>query len=172
MRTPRERFVFWLGRTRALLEGMLADFTTPERWTFQLYEGANHALWIAGHLAFVDNAFVSLINPSKAIDLSAWAPIFGPGSQAVSNIEAYPPVDEVLTQLRERRAALVEAYLAATDEELNGPLPPGFPLPMEVVGEVANVAPSHESIHAGQLSMIRRHFGHQPVLPIPKRNPT
>src|SRR5262245_60468215 len=61
-------------------ERLLADFKTPEQWTFQVHPACNHALWFVGHMATSDNFFLSLVAPDKAKQLPEFQAKFGMGS--------------------------------------------------------------------------------------------
>ena len=83
-----------LEKSRGFLEKVLADFKTPQEWTHQVHPKANHALWVAGHLATVDNFFLSILAPEKMKDLPGYQEKFGMGSQPSGNPADYPPPDE------------------------------------------------------------------------------
>ena len=55
-----------LATARETSERYLEDFKTPEQWTYQVHDKANHALWFAGHMGQTDNFLISLIAPEKA----------------------------------------------------------------------------------------------------------
>ena len=65
----KERLRRQLASVRQVSERLLADFRTPQEWTFQVHPACNHALWFAGHMATSDNFFLSLIAPEKAKQL-------------------------------------------------------------------------------------------------------
>ena len=81
----KERLKRQLRQARQLSEKLLADFKTPEQWVYQVHENCNHALWFVGHMAHVDNFFVSLVAPDQAISLpKLYNDRFGMGSQPTS----------------------------------------------------------------------------------------
>ena len=43
--------------------------------------GANHALWIAGHIANGDHSFLTGLGSSEPVLPDSWATLFGPGSR-------------------------------------------------------------------------------------------
>ncbi len=69
-------------------ERYLEDFKTPEQWTYQVHDTANHALWFAGHMGQTDNFLISLIAPEKAVTKEGWSENFGMGSRPTSDPEA------------------------------------------------------------------------------------
>src|SRR5438067_7505610 len=101
---------------RDLSERLLADFKTPEEWTFQVHPACNHALWFAGHMATSDNFFLSLVAPERAVQLPDFQAKFGMGSQPTSDPGAYPEPESVLTMMRERRATLLTSLEKMNDD--------------------------------------------------------
>ena len=159
-----ERFHRQLVSARQLSEAMLSDFKTPEDWTRQVHSECNHALWFAGHMATVDNFFLSLIAPDKAIDLAPLQPLFGMGSHPTNNPADYPPPEEILAIMRERRATLLAVLDGFSDADMSQSLPKGTPAFLSDICSVFETAIWHEGMHSGQLSITRRTLGFQPVM--------
>src|SRR5262245_43593293 len=105
----KERLQRQLVNIRQMSERLLADFRTPEEWTFQAHPACNHALWFAGHMATSDNFFLSLVAPEKKSDLPDFQAKFGMGSQPTNDPAAYPKAENVVAAMRERRQALLTA---------------------------------------------------------------
>lgn len=143
---------------------MLADFKSPEDWTHQVCEGGNHALWFAGHMANTDNFLISLVAPERAKEQAGFGAAFGMGSKPQADASQYPPVDEVLGYMRERRAALLDVLSRLNDDDLSRPTPEGAPDFLSDFGSVFELAVWHEGLHSGQLSVVRRSLGYPPVL--------
>ncbi|MEQ8786619.1 MAG: DinB family protein [Pirellulaceae bacterium] len=160
----KERIQRQLESARQLSERMLADFKSPEQWTHQVCEGGNHALWFAGHMANTDNFLISLVAPQRAREQDGFAAAFGMGSKPQSSAEQYPPVDEVLSTMRERRATLLDVLATLTDDDLSRPTPAGAPDFLADFASVFELAVWHEGLHSGQLSVVRRSLGHAPLL--------
>src|ERR1700750_3403860 len=96
----KERLQRQLLNMRQMSERLLADFHTPQEWTFQVHPNCNHALWFAGHMAQSDNFFLSLVAPKQAIALPEFQTQFGMGSQPTDDPSVYPPPENVLTTMR------------------------------------------------------------------------
>ena len=64
--TLKERMRQALETSRGFTERLLADFDTPDQWLTTGVDGGNHPLWIAGHLAVADNAFVNLVSADRS----------------------------------------------------------------------------------------------------------
>jgi uncharacterized damage-inducible protein DinB len=159
----KDRLLRQLTSTRQQSERLLADFQTPDQWTFQVHPACNHALWFAGHMATSDNFFLSLVAPEKATDLPDFQAKFGMGSQPTSDPASYPTPQSVQATMRDRRAALVAALDGMTDDDLAQKTPTGAPEFLADVGSVFELAIWHEGQHSGQLSVARRALGHKPL---------
>jgi hypothetical protein len=157
------RLILGMENARRFSEGLLTAFTKPGEWTHQLFPGANHALWFAGHMALVDNSFLKRV-ADKGIDKPDYAAKFGRGSQATGNPADYPPADEVVSFMRGRRKLVMEEVAKFTDADLPKPLPQGFPPFLPDFGQLFAFFAWHEGMHAGQISMIRRALGHPPIV--------
>jgi hypothetical protein len=162
--SAKQRLKKQLEAARDYSRALLADFKTPEEWTRQVHPNANHALWFAGHMAVSDNFFVSHIAPEKTVKRPEFEKAFGTGSQPTSNPADYPPPEDVLEFMNERRRTLMGVLEALDERELEQPLPKGTPDFLPDVGSVFETAVWHEGLHSGQLSVCRRAMGHKPVL--------
>lgn len=161
--SAKQRLKKQLEAARDYSRRLLADFQTPEQWTYQVHPNANHALWFAGHMAVSDNFFISKVAPDKTQHRPEFEAAFGTGSQPTSNPADYPPPATVLDYMNERRATLLQALDSLSDPDLEQPLAKGSPDFLPDVGSVFETAVWHEGLHSGQLSICRRSMGHQPV---------
>ncbi len=152
---------------REFTEAILAAFDSPEKWTHKVHENANHALWIAGHLTVSDNFFVSLVAPDEAKEIEGYQAKFGMGSQPVDDPSVYPPPEEVLAHMRERREKLCEVLAALSEDDLAKPTPDGTPDFIPDVASVFETAAWHEGIHGGQATVARRSLGLAPLFAPP-----
>lgn len=159
----KERLKLQLTSVRESSERLLADFKTPEEWTFQVHPACNHALWFAGHMTTIDNFFLSLISPEKARPLPDFQTKFGMGSHPSRDPAAYPPPDEVLAAMRERRQALLQTLDELSEEDLAKKTPVGAPDFLPDFASVFELAIWHEGQHSGQLTVARRALGHPPL---------
>jgi uncharacterized damage-inducible protein DinB len=160
----KQRYQRQLQSARQLSERMLADFETPEQWTHQVCEGGNHALWFAGHMANTDNFLISLVAPERARELDGFSATFGMGSKPQPDAKHYPSIAEVLSYMRERRATLLDVLDGLSDDDLSRPTPEGAPDFLADFASVFELAVWHEGLHSGQLSVVRRSLGHEPLL--------
>lgn len=160
----KERLRRQLLTARETSERLLADFKTPEDWTRQVHPNCNHALWFVGHMAQTDNFFLSLLAPAKAQDLPEFTRLFGMGSQPSGKAADYPPAEQVLEVMRERRAALLSVLDGLREEDLAQAMPSGTPEFLNDVASVFETVIWHEGMHSGQLSVARRALGFQPLM--------
>ncbi len=148
---------------RETSERFLADFKTPADWTRQIYPGANHALWFAGHMGTTDDFFISLISPERVSPQPGFNEKFALGSEPNPNPEENPPVEAVLAYMRERRTVLMDILINCQEADLSRPTHQGAPSFLPDVGSVFETAIWHEGLHSGQLSVVRRALGHPPL---------
>ena len=114
-----------LNKVREVTETFLSAFGTPEQWTLQVHDKANPPLWVAGHLGTVDNFMISLLAPEKAVAKAEYQAKFGMGSRPTSDPADYPPPEEVLAFMRERRRTVLEILAGLSDDDMSKPTPGG-----------------------------------------------
>ena len=158
-----DRILRQLKMIRETSDKMLAAFHTPEEWTHQVVPDTNHALWFAGHMAVADNSFIGQIAPNRTVKLDHWERHFGMGSKPTNDPDDYPPVAEVLDVMRERREVLCELLRGRTDAELNEPPVTGATELWPDAGSIFELATWHETLHLGQVTIVRRALGNRPL---------
>ena len=163
----KERLRQQLDLIRGISEQTLSVFETPEEWTHQVHPKANHALWFAGHVGIVDNFMLSRISPEKAAEPEGYREKFGMGSRPTSDPSDYPPIEEVLAFMRERRQVVLDVLDALGDDELTMPTPEGTPEFITDVASVFQTAVWHEALHLGQVTVARRALGFAPLVDAP-----
>jgi hypothetical protein len=158
----KDRLKRQLLSARQTSEAFLADFKTPEEWVSQVHGEANHALWFAGHMGISDNFFISVVDPAHVVKTPDLETRFGMGSRPTNRVADYPPVEQVLAFMRERRGTLLQLLDQMSDDDLTRSTPEGAPAFLPDFGSVFEIAVWHEGLHSGQLSVARRALGHQP----------
>ncbi|MEK6237893.1 MAG: DinB family protein, partial [Planctomycetales bacterium] len=86
------------------------------------------------------------------------------GSHPTTDVSAYPPVEEVLAHMRERRETLLKILDGLSEAELEQATPEGAPDFLGTFEAVFRMAGWHEGMHAGQLTIARRSLGHSPFV--------
>ena len=151
---------FQQGYAERLLEGLGADQASRP-----VCEGGVNPAWIVGHLGFVANNITAMLGGTPKIDIDAWKPLFGGGSQVSADPSAYPAWDDLLAAFRESHANLTAAVAAASAEQLAAPNPSDRmreALPT-VEDFLSFVLTAHIGMHLGQLSTWRRAQGQPPL---------
>ena len=142
----------------ALFEAM-----TEDQLCHQPFPGANHALWIMGHLASVDAFLLQACGGPSDPQLLAMQPLFFMKSQPSPNLSDYPPVAQVRAWFDLTRKTVLDWFRSQNEQDLSTPLPEGL---REIAPDrlclIARLA-IHEAGHAGQLTMIRKSLGLPPV---------
>ncbi|HNO78242.1 MAG TPA: DinB family protein [Phycisphaerae bacterium] len=150
--------------SRGFTNRMLDKFEKDSDWLYQVHPEANHAMWCAGHIALVDEFFVKLTCPEKAIDLSADEKLFGMGTKPVSDASAYPTPAEIRKRLSDSHERLLGVLEGLSEDDLDKPTPEGSPDFLPTLESVFRLAVFHEGVHAGQMSIANRGLGHAPLI--------
>jgi uncharacterized damage-inducible protein DinB len=147
-----------LGMARHVTLAMLAD-VPHDQWCLQAVPGANHTMWIAGHVAATDDMFLSRLTGQGSRLPEGWKELFGTGSKPQPDLAAYPAPEAVHQQLAERRQDLLSWFQARSEEELSAPVPTELQRFANNVADVMASVAWHEGFHVGQLSLVRRRLG-------------
>ncbi len=142
----------------------LLEVLPEDQYLHQPIPEANHALWIVGHLAYADDLFLGSfdVRPHKLPE--KWhTEFFGEGSTPKPDASAYPSVAEVTERFTALRVEIIGWFEGMSAEKLASPLPDDWlevgPTFMNLMGALA----CHESLHAGQLTLVRKSLGFAPV---------
>lgn len=152
----KERLRFELQNARTFTEHLFEGFRTNEQWLYQLDPRAYHPLWLAGHIALVENFTIQVLDPRRAIEKPRFREKFAVGTRPTSDPSDYPSIEEILAYLRERRATLHELLDPLDDDDLGKPTPPGTPKFIPDLGAIFSAAVWHESMHSGQVNVVHR----------------
>lgn len=128
--------------------------------------GGNHALWILTHLAYSESTLFDSFILGKPNRFEKWSSIVGINSVPSLSEEDYPSMQEGLQMLESVRTDVLE-YLNTIDEDtLNNKshAPEEFGDDFGTVGKCFTAMIMHVSIHAGQLSVIRKSLGRRPLM--------
>ena len=163
------------GATNSTLENGLAALAFARRITLGLLEdvpldkllhqpfpGANHAMWILGHIACADDWFLRTLGPRPSQLPEGWDELFGSGASLRTDSAAYPSWTQVLDQAAARREELVAWFRSLTEDELGQALPENLQPFGATNGVLMSTLAWHEGLHAGQLTTVRRSLGLAP----------
>lgn len=135
----------------SMLEGIPAD-----KLTHQPVPGANHALWILGHVAWCDDFFLAEMTRKPALLPKRWAELFANSTKPQPDAKAYPSLEELKSTMQRTRAALITWFEGMDEAELLSPLPEDWKTFAPTYAALMSVTACHESTHTGQLTVVRR----------------
>ena len=155
-------------RTVRLYALDMLNHIRDDDWFRQPQEGVTHVAWQVGHLAVAEYGLAlkrvrggadgdaDLISP-------AFRKLFGKGSVPTADSSAYRSPDEIRTVLDAVHEQALAEVGAMSDESMNepvdGPEHPMFKTKLEALQWCAQ----HEWIHVGQIALLRRLFGAEPL---------
>lgn len=141
---------------------MLLDGFPSDKLVYQPIPDGNHAAWIAGHIAYADDYFLHMLGVRDPRLPESWHKSCGYQSLPVADAGAYPSLTELTDQLASLREEFINWLRTLSAEQLRAPLPDDWkdfaPNYAAFIGATA----CHESMHAGQLTVIRKSLGLAP----------
>lgn len=161
--TKSELLANALDGSREWTRKLIADLEGDE-WVYQPAPGAQHALWICGHLAVASDLLVTVRCLHRpAIVAPEFARHFGIGSDVPSARDhGYPSPEAVRAEMDRTHATVLAEIRSLTDVQLEAPAGGAgggaHPHYGTVMGAVAHAA-RHEAFHAGQVALLRRLMG-------------
>jgi len=144
----------------ALLE--IASDIPGDKLCHQPFPGANHAMWLLGHLANADEYFVSELGKKPARKFEETKGLFFMGSRPQPDPSVYPPIEEVKAYLASAREGLIGWFKSLPESQLAAPLPAEWKTFAPTYGQLMFSIAWHEGLHTGQLSAIRKSLGLAP----------
>ena len=152
-------------KARAYTEDLLSQVPLDD-WFRQPSEGITHVAWQVGHIAVAEYALAlkrirGVRDEDAELMPSDFPQAFGKGSIPASDPSRYPSAQEI-QDVFERIHLQVLAELAVLPEAVLDE--PTDPHPMFVTKQGAlQWAGYHEVFHTGQIALLRRLFGHEPL---------
>ncbi len=150
-------------RDSMLLLKRFTDDLKPGEYLHRPTEKSNCAAWLIGHLALTDRGVLERLG---AKDL----PALPEGFQTRFSQEAGCPdatefgdVARLMSVFEQHRNALIAAVQRAPLEQLDKPMEKPHPM-FGTLGELVNFMALHTSMHAGQVTIIRRSLGRPPLI--------
>ena len=155
-------------RTARLYTKDLLTHIDDNDWFRQPREGVTNVAWQVGHLAVAQYGLaIKRLRGEKAEDaelISAdFRKQFGKGSVPVSDRSVYPSPDDIRAVFDRVHEQVLDEVGALPEEALSEPVGdpphPMFKTKLEALGWCAQ----HEFIHIGQIALLRRLFGAEPL---------
>jgi len=85
---------------KAWMVGLVADLEDGDLVAAPTIKGGNHPLWVIGHLTASEASIVKgMIKGEQPNVPAGWGPLFGMGSQPVSDASKYPSKAELLEEI-------------------------------------------------------------------------
>jgi hypothetical protein len=151
---------------RSYMLGNLAEIDEAN-W-FTMPPGCpTHVAWQVGHLAMAEYGLCLFRQRGRQpIDLelmsSTFRKLFSRGSVPEADAAKYPSPTEIRATLDRVHAQVVKEAATFTLEQLQEPIEPPFAVEATRLGCLLFCS-HHEMLHAGQLGLLRRLFGKQPI---------
>jgi hypothetical protein len=161
MPTANDVIATALTTSQMMLKRFLADLG-PQEYLHRPTPKANCAAWIVGHLTLTDRNGLKRLG-AAAPELPAGFDHQFSREEGCPQAGDFGDVSRLIPLFDENRGRLVEAVRAAPAEVLDRPIEPPHPMFATVAGSLAFLA-MHTTMHAGQISIIRRSLGRPPLI--------
>jgi len=145
----------------ALLRRYCADLK-PEEYLHRPVPKGNCAAWILGHLILSERRPLLLLGADLPPLPEGFEGRF-PREESAAVAADFGEVSLLLPLFDRHRSLLIETVCNATQEQLDKRLEKPHTL-FATVGEAANFAAQHATMHAGQITIIRRSLGRPPLV--------
>ncbi len=156
-----DSIAFSLSSSQWALEGLLKDFQ-PKDWLHRVCETGNCPAWIVGHLVMSERRALQRLGAADLPNLPEGFEKRFARDETAPRAAAYGDVT-ILTGLFDRhRARMIDAVKALPADRLDTPLDTPSPR-FRTLGEMLLFMAIHTTIHAGQISAIRRSLGRPPL---------
>jgi len=145
--------------------GLISDMKDAPM-TFPTPKGGNHPLWVLGHLIHSEAGLVSTFIQGNKPPLSKWNTLFGRGSEPVADADAYPTIEELMSEFEKVRADTLEMLNSLTEADFDKPshAPEENKHIFGTIGQCLVMIGLHYSYHAGQVADARRALGKKALL--------
>jgi hypothetical protein len=148
--------------TLTLLEGL-----DDEQWTRQVAGYPSHIAWQVGHIAMAQYGLTVLRMRGKEpedqqVISNDFFKAFKKGSQPAAPGENQPTVAEIRQVFTDVHALAMKLIPTYSEELLAEPLPAPYMVFPNKLGSLL-MCPAHEMLHAGQIGLLRRALGKEPV---------
>lgn len=148
--------------TLGYADGLAKDIPT-EKFAHKPHPTMNHPAWCFGHLAlYPDRTFGMLLGRTDlAKPNERFTKLFEPGSACEADSGQYPAKDEIMKELRERHAVMLDYLETVDDEVMERPTThERYAARFPKVGHAVHfLFSNHIMMHLGQVSAWRRAAG-------------
>ena len=152
---------FGLDRSAKMLNRFCSDLT-PAELLHRPVPKANCAAWLLGHLTLSERRILALLGGEGPALPEGFEKRFSRDAGAPEATD-FGDTGILLPLFNEHRNRLIEKVRATPSEVLDKPVEKPHPM-FGTLGEMASFFAIHTSVHAGQITTIRRSLGHPPVI--------
>lgn len=152
---------------RVYSKSLLTDLT-DDQWFWTPDSYTTHIAWQVGHLAMSEYGLTLFQQRGRDREIdkqlmsSKFRKLFMRGTEPIADREAYPEPGEILESLDRVHAQMRMEVADFSDEGLDEPVGPPHAAFATRYGALL-FAGDHEMIHAGQIGMLRRLMGLEPL---------
>ncbi len=145
-----------------LYNNVLADFTDDEtNRRFNDDKNINHVKYLAGHLL---NSQFALASVTELVIDTKWNELFAVMGQSEAKDDiSYPTIEEIKEEWNQLYNPLRNGLENLTDGDLNDTPPAPFEQVANSSGELWAFINHHTAYHIGQIGILRRGFGKNPM---------
>lgn len=139
------------------------DGFTDEETDRRLYDDSsiNHVKYLAGHLLNSQYGLAKIAGLDPEVK---WNELFAVMGQSEARDDvSYPAIEEIKAEWNGMHEQIREGLHQLSDEDLNEKPPPPFDGLAESVGELWSFINHHQAYHIGQIGLLRRGFGKEPM---------
>ena len=146
----------------------MLSHVNDDDWFRQPSEGVTHIAWQVGHLAVAEYGLaLKRLRGGKGDDAQLISPnfrtLFGKGSVPTADHSDYPNPNEIREALDRVHRQVMDEIGAMPDDAMSDSVgEPAHPMFKSKLGALQWCA-QHEFIHAGQIALLRRLFGAEPL---------
>jgi hypothetical protein len=158
-----EAFEIALASSHMILKALLEDMEDPELM-IRPVEEANHPAWQIGHLICSEFEVMEAIRPGISPRLPAgFLEVYGKFNSRSDDPTQFHSKREFLELYDQQRNATLEILRSLSENELDAPGPEKMRSYAPTIGAAIMMHASHELMHAGQFTVLRRKLG-KPVV--------
>lgn len=160
--SQQQTIVAILKRGRSMLARHLADFSDADMFV-RPAPTANHVSYQLAHLLRTTVGIVKTFNPGAAITLPAKVEGDAKAPPTSDDPAAFPGKAELLAAVEALLDAVIAGVETMSDADFDKPSPDHFQGFAPTLGQLALMPALHQTMHIGQIQVIRRVLG-KPVL--------
>lgn len=119
----------------------------------------NHIAWITGHLVSTRYTLSTVLGLT---DREPYPELFETGKGIQDDMD-YPSIDNLIAGWEDFSEKIIDRLESLTEDELQADPPIQTPIGDNTLRGFITFICHHEAYHIGQLSILKRHFGYEPL---------